>query len=321
MTVALQGARLVAAMISTAEHDRHLDLFRGVLGMEVVSEQVLSGSEARALWAVDARSARVTMLTTPPSYAGVALVEFDPASEVVIREGMQGIDTEALKVIDVVTSDAEAGFARFEEAGFVVSDVRSSYEIEDGAVTETHAYGPEEVVIGILDFHTIEASRFVELTDRLFSEAMSISVPVDDLEPVVEWYDRVLGMEVVHRYGFDAESFKDLVGTDSAAWNVRGTNIGRTTQEFYFGVIDYGTGDTARRSLRDRARLPNRGIAGALCMVDDLDRVVSASAAQEVVTEPVDLVLGPWGRTPAMTLVAPHGIVHTVVETPWPVAD
>ena len=312
--MASQGARLVAAMIGTAERDRHIELFRGVLGMEVVSEQVLSGNEARLLWGVDARSARVTTLTTPPSYAGVALVEFDPVSEVVIREGMQGIDTEALKVIDVVTSDAEASFARFEEAGFVVSDVRSSYEIEDGAVTETHAYGPEEVVIGILDFHTIDASRFVELADRLFSEAMSVSVPVDDLEPVVEWYDRVLGMDVVHRYGFDAESFKDLVGTDSAAWNVRGTNIGRTTQEFYFGVIDYGTGDTERRSLRDRARPPHRGICGALCTVDDLGPVVSAAKPDEMIAEPVELALGPWGRTPAMTLVAPHGIVHTVVE-------
>lgn len=311
-----RGARLVAAMISTSEADRHVELFRDVLGMGVVSEQVLSGSEARSLWAVDVRSARVTMLTTPPSYAGVALVEFDPASEVVIREGMQGIDIEALKVIDVVTSDAGAGFARFEEAGFVVSDVRSSYEIEDGAVTETHAYGPEGVVIGILDFHTIEASRFVELTDRLFSEAMSISVPVDDLDPVVEWYDRVLGLEVVHRYGFDAESFKDLVGTDSAAWNVRGTNIGRTTQEYYFGVIDYGTGDTTRRSLRDRARPPNRGIAGAVCTVADLGRVVSAAKPDEMIAGPVELALGPWGRTPAITLVAPHGIVHTVVEAP-----
>ena len=227
---------------------------------------------------------------------------------------MQGIDTDALKVIDVVTSDAEAGFERFEQAGFVVSDVRSSYEIEDGAVTETHAYGPEGVVIGILDFHTIDASRFVEITDRLFSEAMSVSVPVDDLDPVVGWYERVLGMEVVHRYGFDAESFKDLVGTDSAAWNVRGTNIGRSTQEFYFGVIDYGTGDTARRSLRNRARPPNRGIAGALCTVADLDAVLSAAAPHEIVSEPVELVLGPWGPTRAMTLRAPHGIGHTVLE-------
>ena len=310
------GARLVAAIICTAESGRHVDLFRDVLGMEVVSERVLSGTEAESLWGVEARSAQVMILTTPPSYAGVALVEFDPPSDIVIREGMQGIDTDALKVIDVVTSDAEAGFARFEEAGFVVSDVRSSYEIEDGAVTETHAYGPEEVVIGILDFHTIDASRFVELTDRLFSEAMSISVPVDDLEPVVDWYDRVLGLEVVHRYGFDAESFKDLVGTDSAAWNVRGTNIGRTTQEFYFGVIDYGTGDTTRRSLRDRARPPNRGIAGALCTVTDLDRVVSAVEPRERIGGPVGLALGPWGRTAAMTVVAPHGIVHTVVEAP-----
>ena len=310
------GTRLVAAMICTAESGRHVDLFRDVLGMEVASEQVLCGTEVRSLWGVEAHSAQVVMLTTPPSYAGVALVEFDPASDIVIREGMQGIDTDALKVIDVVTSDADAGFARFEEAGFVVSDVRSSYEIEDGAVTETHAYGPEGVVIGILDFHTIEAARFVELTDRLFSEAMSISVPVDDLEPVVEWYDRVLGLDVVHRYGFDAESFKDLVGTDSAAWNVRGTNIGRTTQEFYFGVIDYGTGDTARRSLRDRARPPNRGIAGAVCTVSELDRVVSAVEPRARVGEPVELALGPWGRTPAMSVVAPHGIVHTVVEAP-----
>lgn len=314
--MARNGARLVAAMISTAEADRHIELFHGVLAMDVMSEQVLSGSEASRLWGVDVSSARITTLATPPSYAGVALVEFDPVSDVVIREGMQGIDTDALKVIDVVTSDAESGFDRFEQAGFVVSDVRSSYEIEDGAVTETHAYAPEGVVIGILDFHTIDPSRFVELGDRLFSEAMSVSVPVDDLEPVVEWYERVLGMDVVHRYGFDAESFKDLVGTDSAAWNVRGTNIGRTTQEFYFGVIDYGTGDTARRSLRERARPPHRGIVGALCTVDDLDRVVSAVTPPEMISEPVALVLGPWGATRAMTVVAPHGIVHTVVEAP-----
>ena len=152
------GARLVAAMISTKEASRHVTLFSDVLGMEATSERVLSGCEAGLLWGVDVRSARVTTLSTPPGYAGVALVEFDPASDVVIREGMQGIDTGALKVIDVVTSDAEAGFARFEEAGFEVSGVRSSYEIEDGAVTETHAYGPEGVVIGILDFHTIDAS-------------------------------------------------------------------------------------------------------------------------------------------------------------------
>lgn len=312
--MAVVGARLVAAMISTAEADRHMELFRDVLGMEVMSREVLSGSEASSLWGVDVGSARVTVLATPPSYAGVALVEFEPVSSVVIRKGMQGIDTDALKVIDVVTSDAEAGFERLERAGFVVSDVRSSYEIEDGAVTETHAYGPEGVVLGILDFHTIDASRFVESTDRLFSEAMSVSVPVDDPEPVVEWYERVLGMEVVHRYGFDAESFKDLVGADSAAWNVRGANIGRTTQEFYFGVIDYGTGDTERRSLRDRGRPPHRGIAGALCTVTELDVVLSAVEPHEMVSEPVELVLGPWGPTRATTLVAPHGIPHTVLE-------
>ena len=48
--------------------------------------------------------------------------------------------------------------------------------------------------------------------------------------------------------------------------------------------------------------------------MDDLDRVMSAATPHEIVTQPVELALGPWGRTRAMTLEAPHGIIHTVVE-------
>ena len=301
-------------IISTADSAAQRHVLEDVYGLEVVSHQSLSAQEVERTWGVTGQSAETWCLNTPGTSFGVRLVQFEHPGEP-IRNPDTGYDCHALKVIDFYAPNFDAGVDRIENAGFHVKDEIADYDLPEGHFREAHLWGPDNVVTATISGPEDFFRNFATTHDRVYSEPQSISGPVADPEAVIDFYDRVLGLSVIFRYGIDDESFADLVGTDGEM-RLRAWNIGLKTTEPYFGIIHYGLPESEYNSLYDRAVMPNTGLVGMSLLCDDLAAVhrVAQTYGSPIIAPPASVTLAPWGDVTSMVLRGPHGVLHHLVQ-------
>jgi len=303
-------------IVSCADLGAHRALFEGVFGLKVAAEQSLDRAGVKALWGLDGHGAKTILLETPGTHFGVRLVQFDPVSPIVIRSKSSGFDCDALKVIDFYAPDFDAAKAHVESKGFKLKDDISVYDLPNGKFIEGHLWGPDEIVTALISGPKEFFRGFATTTDKLFSEPQSISSPVHDQPQVVDFYDKVLGLPVVHEYFIDDPSFSKLVGTPHKL-QLKAKNIGLKRTEPYFGIIHYGLPPDAYQSLKGRAVFPNRGLAGGTLFVDHIaDHAREAKAFGAEILSPVTQAsLSPYGKVLSLTIRAPHGVIHHLIET------
>ncbi|MET0365089.1 MAG: VOC family protein [Sphingobium sp.] len=294
-------------IISSSDLDAHLRLFRA-FGMEETGHCDRSEAETAAIWGTTGQSSREVTLATPGTDFGVRLVAFDPGSDVQIRDPSRGSDTEALKVIDFYAPDLAAARARVEAAGFVFKEEVADYETPEGRFQEAHLWGPDGVVCALITGAPAFYEDFATVRDQLVSEPQSISGPVQDQAATLAFLEEVLGLEVVHRYGVDDESFQALVGT-SEAMLLRAWNVGLNTVEPYFGIIHYGMAPGKQTSVLDVARPPSRGLLGATVRVHDAAAVARRAGATHVETD-----IPGFGSVRVATFAGPNGAWFQAVE-------
>ncbi|MSO98548.1 MAG: hypothetical protein EXR11_10085 [Rhodospirillaceae bacterium] len=303
-------------IVSCADLTAQRALFEGVFGLKPVAEQSLDRPAVKALWGLDGHGAKTMLLETPGTHFGVRLVQFDPVSPTIIRNRNSGFDCDALKVIDFYAPDFDAANAHLQSKGFKLKDDVSEYDLPNGKFIEGHLWGPDEVVTALISGPKDFFRDFATTTDKLFSEPQSISSPVEDQPKVVDFYEKVLGLSVVHEYFIDDPSFSKLVGTPHKL-QLRAKNIGLKRTEPYFGIIHYGLPKGAYKSLRDKAVFPNRGLAGGTLFVDHIeDHAREAKAfGVEIHSAITEVSLSPYGKVRSFTLRAPHGVIHHLIET------
>jgi catechol 2,3-dioxygenase-like lactoylglutathione lyase family enzyme len=303
-------------IVSCASIAAQRALFEGVFGLKPAAQQTLARAQVKALWGLDGHGATTMMLETPGTHFGVRLVQFDPVSPTIIRNPASGFDCDALKVIDFYAPDFDAAHAHLRSKGFKLKDDISAYDLPSGKFVEGHLWGPDEVVTALISGPKDFFKGFATITDELFSEPQSISSPVDDQPKVVAFYEKVLGLSVVHEYAIDDPSFSKLVGTPHKL-QLRAKNIGLKRTEPYFGIIHYGLPKDAYSSLKDRAVFPHRGLAGATVFVDHIaDHGREAKAFGVEILAPVTTVsLSPYGTVQSLTIRGPHGVIHHLIET------
>lgn len=291
-------------------------LFARVYGMKSVAAQDLDRPTVKALWGVDGHAARTVLMETPGTHFGVRLVQFDPLSPIVIRDRSTGFDCDALKVIDFYAPDIDAAVKHIETAGFKLKHEVAVYDMPEGRIFEGHLWGHDEVVTALISGPKDFFRGVATVIDRTFSEVQSISGPVAEVAPVLAFYDQVLGLGVIYEYAIDDDSFAGLVGTRHKL-KLRAKNIGLKRTEPYFGIIHYGLPDGAYKSLRDRSVMPNRGLVAATLFVDHIEdhenRAIEFGA--EILAPMAETKLSPYGRVKSLTLRAPHGVIHHLIET------
>lgn len=312
------NARVYGPLISTGDLEAHRRLFCDVFGMEEAGRSTLDGMAAEALFGVEVERVDLVALQTPGTPSGAVLCRFDPVSEETVRTYATRVDRDALKVIDFYAPDYEGAIAHARELGYEVVEAEAEYDLPEGRFREAHLWGPDNVVTAFLGGPAGFFQDFAQITDRPVSEVQSISAPLSDAEPVVRFYAEVFGWDVVYEYAIHDPSFADLLGID-APLRLRSRNVGPSTREPYFGLIDYGLPADVGGSLRGRPAPPRRGLLGAVVLVDDLD-VVSARAADAVVGT-ASLDLAPFTHARAALLRPPHQVPHLLVETSLRVGD
>ncbi len=301
-------------LISTADPEPHVRLFGDVFGMEVVGTGRLDADAATALFGADASTsldgAGLTVLRTPGVDSGVVLVCFEPASSETIRSYETRVDRDALKVIDFYAPDYEAAIAHARAQGYEVVEAEAEYELAEGTFREAHLWGPDHVVTAFLGGPAEFFADFAQVRDARVSEVQSISAPLTDAQPVVDFYRAVFGWDVVYEYAIDDPSFAELVGVPEL--RLRSRNVGPSTREPYFGLIDYGLPAGTGGSLLGRAVAPRRGLLGAVVRTPDLDAVLAAAAQAAGPAGPLPREVFAGGR--AAVLTGPHAVPHLVVE-------
>jgi catechol 2,3-dioxygenase-like lactoylglutathione lyase family enzyme len=302
-------------LISTGHLQAHAELLGEVFGMQCLAEVELDDAAVRDLWGVPERTARTALYQTSGTQTGIRLVQFDPVSEVVIRDRHRGDEHDALKVIDFYVPDFAAAVARLEAAGHHLKDALAEYDLPEGHFREAHLWAPDEVVYALIAGPAGFMAGVVRLVDRPFSEVMSLSTPVTDRAGAVAFYQQAFGFDEIYRYGFDDASFADLVGSANDL-QLTAINVGTSLLDPYFGLINYGPASARARSLADRCQLPHRGIAAAVIYTDRLTQVIDRCRqhGHEVVAGPAMADLPPHGIVPSALIRAPHGVLHHVIE-------
>lgn len=305
-------AHVYGPLISAADVEEHCRLFTDVFGMHQEGRVRLAADDSQALFGAQVGTTELVVLRTPGVLSGVVLCGFDPVSDETVRTYESRVDRDALKVIDFYAPDYLAAIAHARALGYEVVESEAEYELAGGTFREAHLWGPDNVVTAFLGGPADFFKDFAQVTDALVSEVQSISAPVSDGQPVVDFYARVLGWDVVFEYAINDPSFAELIGVDEPL-ELKSRNVGPSTKEPYFGLIDYGLPANVGGSLLGRAVAPRRGLLGAVVTVDDLDAVCAAAGSQRC-GAPVSFELAPFGQTRAALLLPPHEVPHLAIE-------
>jgi len=159
-------------------------------------------------------------------------------------------------------------------------------------------------------------SKYVSVTDRMFSEILGVSAPVSDREAALGFYRDDLKLATVLSYEIANESFQKLLGSREKTL-LRGVTFGVGGKAPMIGVIHYGLPSSAFRSLRGRSVLPNRGLLALRLSVGSVDEVarIAAGANLEIAAPVAEALLFPQGRVKSVLIRAPHGVLHHFTET------
>lgn len=302
-------------VVSSGDLEAHVRLF-STFGMVEARRQVLTADDCRRQWGLDDHRAIEAVLETPGTRYGARVIQFDPVSSVVVRDPDRGFDADAPKVIDFYAPDFDAACDAVRAAGWSIREPIARYDLPEGCFVEAHVWGPDAVVCAAISGPPDFFARFATVTDRLFSEPQSLSGAVSNLEEAVAFFCDVLGLDVVYRYGIEDDSFRQLVGSARPQFQLRSVNVGRTTEEPYFGLVHYGMPEDAFSSLKGRARPPHRGTLGATIVVRDA--VVAASRAAAVggtvLTDVAITDVAAFGPCRCSTMLAPNGGCYQLVE-------
>lgn len=303
--------RIYGPIVSTADLAAQEKLFTEVFGMELLETLHLDATTTSTLFGIEQDTevdgAEVRVLGTPGVEAGVVLVAFSPPSPETVRSWETRVSRDALKVIDFYAPDYEGAVARAKDLGYRVIESEASYELPQGTFREAHLWGPDDVVTAFLGGPADFFADFAQRTDGWVSEVQSISAPLTDAQPAVDFYRDVLEWEVVFEYAIDDPSFAAMVGVDDLV--LRSRNVGPSTREPYFGLIDYGLGEQDDPTLLGRARAPRRGLLGALLVTEDLGTLVERAGSAAGTPVAMNLL----GRDQAVLLDTPHQVPHVVL--------
>ena len=300
--------RIHGPIISSSDVERHIALF-AAFGLEEIGRLERTAPETSEIWGTQDQESLEVTLQTPGTQFGVRLIQFSPGTDFQIRNPARSFDSNALKVIDFYAPDLDAAMAEIEKSGFRFKAEVADYDTPEGRFREAHLWGPDGVVCALISGDPDRFESLATVRDRLVSEPQSISGPVQDQEPTLSFLEDAFGLEVIHRYGLDDESFDALVGS-ADSMKLRAWNVGTKTSEPYFGIINYGLPAGSQTSVFETARPPARGLLGATLFVEDI-----APVSNRAKVEAVEQNLPGIGRCKSVTLQGPNGAWFQALET------
>jgi catechol 2,3-dioxygenase-like lactoylglutathione lyase family enzyme len=304
--------RVFGPLTSARDPDEHQALFCDLFGMEPLASVTFDQGPAAALFGGDVTGVELRLLGTPGCASGAVICRFSGPDSGTIRDGASPVDHDALKVIDFFAPDLEAAVAKARALGHDVSVSAEPYSMDGVPLREAHLGGPDGLRFAILGGPQREMRQYVELPDRLISDVLGVTSPVQDQHLAAAYYADVFGWRPVLQYTADGSAIATLVGLE-ADFRVTGVCMGSRSEETYVDLLDYGLPPGVGASLRGRSVAPRRGLLGLAVLVADLDAIRAAAppgALGETVVFPAES-----GVAGAAVLTPPWGVPHLLLAT------
>lgn len=302
-------------LVSSSDLDYHKAMFEEVFGLTMLSDDRMDSPSSAAVWGVKNQRTRWAVMGTPGSSFGVQIVQFEPGNEHTIRHRSAGLVPQAAKVIDFFVQDLTDSLERARAFGLVINDDIARYDSPEGEVLEAHAWVKDEIVCAMIKPPADMERRFSLGLGRPVSEPQSVSGPTIELQSSVEFFQNVLGFNVIYEYEVKDSNFGKMIGSDQSV-HIRARNVGADLRAPYIGMIDYGLYQDGDDLIAPVA-LPVRGLLGVTVTTDCLsDVVASARTEQALVTEPASGGMPDvWPGGSCALLRAPNGMLIQVIQT------
>jgi catechol 2,3-dioxygenase-like lactoylglutathione lyase family enzyme len=299
--------------VSTADLARARELFGDVMGMEAVGRQAVADAGYAPFWDLpEGVTGEMVVLRQSDIPAGqVRLVQFEPASSTVVRDGAAAWDTSAIKLMDFFVEDFQKAEQALQARGWSwrTSPIEYEWPNGEGASREAHVETKDGVILGIIEIMGPSRQDYLDVPEGvLFSEMATSSFLVPDLDAALHFYGDVLGLEPSVDMTFESEEMQRLIGLD-APITLRMVLLESPAEPSgKVGLLHYeGVEGT---SLAERARPPHRGLLGMTFETDDLTALHQRLNATEarVLSPPQPVHVAPHGRVQAMGVQAPDGV-------------
>lgn len=310
--------RRVTVSVRDLEHSR--SLYSGLLGMKVVREWSLSAEEsttsqvARALGLSE--GAAITGIDLEQSgtpVGAVRLLRVGDGSGERINQGARAYDHGHVKNLDFFTDDVRGQYERFVERGFQFLAPPIDYAVPwgEGAIaTEAHLPTDDGVKVAIAKMAGVPRIAMGR-SDRetAFTEVAAATQIVKDFDRSEAFYCEVLDLVPAAPTVIDG-ALIDALGLP------RGTRLrmsfisGRDAAGGRVGLVAYeGAEVEDARDLRDRVRVPYRGVVALTFEVGDVERTTRRALALGA-TPRLMPVEQRWGDsvTFGAAVVSPDGI-------------
>jgi catechol 2,3-dioxygenase-like lactoylglutathione lyase family enzyme len=200
--------------IFVTDMDASLSFYRDVLKMQVFYDQVIEAEASSRLLGVPGARSRVVSLQSDEAVSGmVGLVSFlepplRPRQEVM--KALSGPDFALLFMAEDI--DITGTYEAVKDHGAEIISAPLEYEVpERGTICGFTCKDPDGVLVAVMRFGGLDRAGAVKL-----SPIRRNSIVVTDLAASLEFYQRVLGMNVFYDHVIESEAEGKLLGVPGA---------------------------------------------------------------------------------------------------------
>jgi catechol 2,3-dioxygenase-like lactoylglutathione lyase family enzyme len=286
------------AIVSVADIDQALGLWRDQMGMEIVVRRKGPDTALAKSWGIapEEISDQALLRTPGAKEGGLHLIRFRQPGKAV-REGAATTDL-VPKSLDIWTRDIHESYDALQKAGF---KFRSPVQQLSKNLYEVHMFGPDELNIVLLGAPGGAKRNF---SAKGFDAVPMLIVISPDNVREAEFFTSLLGAEQVSNSQFKGPAIEAAVGLPPGAgldiriMGDRQADLGRIEIVQYSGA--------PQRNLYPLAKPPARGLLAATYFVPDLDAFLKRGAAFGI--EDIGEVEGVYGAGRMATVTTPAGL-------------
>lgn len=292
--------------ISVKDMDESLAFFRDCTGMKVVADQHLDTNAMQRLWNLPAGTeARAVYLKNREQTTLLQLIEFNPRSEIMIRDGAQTWDFGLFDIAWFVKNlDKTYQYLLEKEYTFHTPPTAYKATWSGRDVNEAILIGPNAMPIALIEKPDIEADY-----QRIADQAQI----VEDMNKTITFYRDILGLKLLG----DMELPKGLI--DDVLALPAGTDVWIAffnQEDSSAPVVEAVELSIKGKAMASVARPPHLGLFMISFETDNLSELMKNFKQKDIstISGPVEFNIKPHGTISAITVEGPNKELIEIFE-------
>lgn len=303
-----------SVVISVKDLNTSLRFYSDTLGFKKIADVELGGERIKRLWGLQKRTrARAIVLGRAGARAGmVRLVQFTPRSSRFVHQGAQLWDIGVL-YLHILVDDMDRRYDELRARGYEFFGPPTVWQVpeQNRTIKEALFRGPDGLIIDILHSE-IGSTKHVEKQPK-YSEIANSARVVKEMEKFLSFYRDMLGYRVI----------KDQVPGNKQLDKVLHLPPGSRIRVVHLASGINPTGEIELvefLNVKGRELVAKPSDIGPFMLsfcIEDVDKLFELFRQKNVsvICPPIDIEIPPNGRTKAMTVHDPGGLMLEFVQS------